>query len=786
MPIEKFHSIEQLFDQIKNDQSSNRISDNRFPIRFIFINSFKELRELVNFFSKDNTDIKDISTCLPNENSWLTPSDVIEYIKDLNNDSTILPLSEFLRFLDPNSFLAIINSLTEIERQEKRFYIPLVGLWERFEKEFWRNFHRKLEWAPIWKLETPARKLHIFQINYNLDINNIPLKNFELVKSTNDWFNIWKKENVKGIISLSKSLSFFYGNCLPNQTFYLEDISNPKEYIKKIFDIELSIIFKEYERKYWNKLIEEIIKYDKKGITIKEIILEHFNLGSIDSITTNKFLSLYLETNNQYEHWLIRNFIISIDKYKSTYLYKCFKNLDHLESQNLAEQLWIEIFNFLPTYDPQDIFTERKSLLKVLNEYKFSSNENKLQNKLQNIKELSFKKQSLYLTNISIIEKKFILESIKSEDISHIIQDLKIVYPELYYYLDWNLIKPDQKIDDWIIEYFKSYNISKIKNCKISKIEDLLNIHNSNKSKFSEWYYSIPTPNLDTYPNCIWIDGLGAEWFPLIVHLIKEYGLVKGKSITKKIIAKVNIPTTTSCNKYNFDKIEDLDNYVHKQKGYKHPNTLIEEIDIIKQIIINILNKPIEKIAFTSDHGLSFMCIKEFGNSKKLVFGDSKHEGRYMWTNKDTYSEDSYYIPWKVDNGNCKDKQAIVALKHVSLNNVPPREVHGGATPEEVLVPFILIETKKDKIEYLIEPDEFNISTSNPIIEFKISPPPDVPQAFIEERELNLEFDSNNFVYKLGLKGLNSGEHTIKVKIGYKFFELKVNVKGGFKEIDLI
>jgi hypothetical protein len=36
-----------------------------------------------------------------------------------------------------------------------------------------------------------------------------------------------------------------------------------------------------------------------------------------------------------------------------------------------------------------------------------------------------------------------------------------------------------------------------------------------------------------------------------------------------------------------------------------------------------------------------------------------------------------------------------VALTHASLNNRPVREVHGGCTPEEILVPFIVISNKK-------------------------------------------------------------------------------------------
>lgn len=47
------------------------------------------------------------------------------------------------------------------------------------------------------------------------------------------------------------------------------------------------------------------------------------------------------------------------------------------------------------------------------------------------------------------------------------------------------------------------------------------------------------------------------------------------------MITRVNLPSTTKCNKYPFEKIDDLDKYIHS-KPYKHPITLIEEIEILK------------------------------------------------------------------------------------------------------------------------------------------------------------------------------------------------------------
>lgn len=226
---------------------------------------------------------------------------------------------------------------------------------------------------------------------------------------------------------------------------------------------------------------------------------------------------------------------------------------------------------------------------------------------------------------------------------------------------------------------------------------------------------------------------------------------------------------------------------MHKQNSYVYPDTLIKEIEIIKNIANKILELPYEKICIVSDHGFSFLCLKDFGNFKRLRFEKSNHEGRCMWIESESYHDDDYFIVWNIDSGDCQGRKAIVALKHTSLNSIPSREVHGGATPEEVLVPFIIVDTKKEEIEYVIEPMEFVVRINNPIIEFRIFPQPYyTPEVMLKKQLFRLSYDKNKNAYKLDLTGLKAGEYIFTVKIGDKQYDIKVEIKGGFKERDLI
>ena len=435
-------------------------------------------------------------------------------------------------------------------------------------------------------------------------------------------------------------------------------------------------------------------------------------------------------------------------------------------------------------------FSERKEFLNFIHKklnIPAQFVERKLANELDNIKNYPLRKKLKYLTNITFTERKYLISALQNVGGQEVIFNLKQVYPELAYYLDWDLIKPDNKVPNWILEYFKEYNYSKIKHTKSPKIEELINNKNKGKPTFLDWYYSLPNVEMKDGFKYVWIDGLGAEWFPLLVHLLNEYGKEKKKFVKKKMLMRVNLPSITECNKYEFEKIEDLDNYIHNQKPYKYPDDLIKEIELIEKIVKKIVEMPDDKICIVSDHGFSFLCLKDFGNFKRLNLENAEHEGRCMWIEGIDYEDDEYFIVWKVDEGNCRDKKVLVALKHISLSNTPYREVHGGATPEEVIVPYIEIETEEYETEYKIEPASFEVWISTPVIQFKIYPQPlYTPKAFLNEQPLNMLYNKKDGHYRIDLKGLKVGTYEIVLKIGDKHYQIKVIIKGGFKERDLL
>ena len=779
MAIHKFFEIDELKKAVESDLVDFNISATRFPIRFIFLNSHDELKEIVDLLIGDAKKIE-LSSFLLSENSWFSVDQILNEIDKINETSVIVPLSEYIRFLDDEEFKMILKALALIENKNFKLYIPLVGLWERFNDQFWKSFDRTDHWAPIWKLETPNKQIKIFQINFkfNEDINTNDIK---LVSTTKQWFELWKNDDVTEVISLLKPLSIYFPNSLPDLTFVQEIIDTPKEYLLKIFDMNISIEYSEDEKEYWDKLLIDVSNLNKKNISLKDIFTEKFFISDISVLNCEDFLNYYLNNiNNRYNQWLIKNIFIESRKYKNTYLAHCLKSMKKISNNNLARKMFLEIFKL--EYN-EDFLTERRNLLSYLNKFDLSFAESELPNEFKNIEQYTYKQQLNYLTASTPAEKSKIIEIIHKNGLTNIMADLKVIFPDLYHYLDWNLTLSSD-IQPWILDYFKEYNLSKVLNFKSEKINSFLSEKN-NPDNFYDWYFDTNNSYVDSNNYVIWIDALGAEWLPLLIYYLNMFGKNNNKHVTFKSISSVNLPSATEFNKIDADKkIANLDEYIHKNH-YNYPQSLLDEMENIKKIAKSIVKIDSPKVSIVSDHGFSFLCTKEFGGYKKYAFEGSKHEGRYMiWENDDVANED--YMSTKSGSLIHEEEKYIVSLNHISLFNTPSHEVHGGATPEEVLVPYIVLENNENSIvDYEINSliSEINVSMESRL-PITISPEPtSFPLAICNNELLPILKEENQFIIQLNSQ-MNKGVQRIIIKIDdEEVEELEITInKGGMAE----
>ena len=617
MSINKLADIRALYKAIEDDCVTGNRINKRFPVRFILLRSYRDLRNLVTFLVKKGVKQIGLADCLEEDNIWPTTAEICDIIKGQTQNIILTGCSEYLRFLSSDEFYNLTKSLSEIEtpyNYDYRIYIPLVGISERFLQEFWNKFFRKDEWPDVWQVESALdiEKTIIFQLQMDLPSELIP-NDVVKITSIKEWLNIWKKENLSRCISVNPVLSAKCERFLPDSLFSLEQINNYPKFLRYMYGFNLNEPTQnsDIHEDIMIPLIKELKKC--KCSDLQCVFLTRFNIGSIEYVDWDDLLTKYFRCETSYERWLIWQIVLTESKFQGTYLQFCFKDLQELSCDALIRNIWhgILVKNISHTY-----LDQRRSYLKFIYESNLQaiqSAELYAKDIVDSISFLSPEEQLEYLTDITCIEKQHIIKVLQnnSNKFDELIGIVKTIYPCLYYYLDWTTLKSDDvKVNEWVIEYFKFYNRSKVMNCKLDTIEQLLNKYNKHKDSLAEWYYAIEKKRYGLIKGVkvVGVDGLGAEWLPLLLYLIENLGATKGYSVKDVSITRAYLPTTTRCNKHEqINYIDKLDSYIHQKHSYQYPIDLVEEIELIKKIIAEIINNSAENIEIISDHGFSFM-----------------------------------------------------------------------------------------------------------------------------------------------------------------------------------
>ena len=274
---------------------------------------------------------------------------------------------------------------------------------------------------------------------------------------------------------------------------------------------------------------------------------------------------------------------------------------------------------------------------------------------------------------------------------------LEISYPELASYLTMFNFS-----DELLNKYFEHYTSSKVLN---NPKEEILKIANEYSREKKYWRYFTRDILLEKFKNqeypIFWVDGMGLEWL----------GLLKGLFYAQDImfdvqVARANLPTSTEFNKgwMGENEVErNLDDIAHKH-NYSFPNSLIEQIEVIKKVVKKTaLMLSIHKcVIITSDHGLTRFASR--GEKITPPERANVHKwGRFARLTGGCSLDDIMDDLWVTDG----DK-VILAVHNIFLGgSAISKEVHGGATPEESLVPVIRLYKKDDKA---LSRPEFKVS----------------------------------------------------------------------------
>lgn len=385
----------------------------------------------------------------------------------------------------------------------------------------------------------------------------------------------------------------------------------------------------------------------------------------------------------------------------STYLYRCFAGSAQISE--VANNIMHEIFKVWSN-KPEWVM-EYKDLLKVM----------ALKPDSSFFRELDtipvYETRLEFMTGNDREERIYLLRMVGKwmrSDYTQIMscEKLKEIYPELYYYLRDEELHLDSELKEYISRY-KSYKLENT----LPEDEDLY--FNGIQTDTYDMRYSILSDAIDSSTVVLWIDALGIEWLPLL-----RWGIAQHCDVTEKEIAvgQANLPTETEFNAQwklmgiPYEKLDKLDKLAHKgvidePDYYACIEDQLSFVSSVHYTVTKLMEKY-HRVIVTGDHGTSRLAARFFHKRDGIDVGqDIKvySHGRYSDWKQGAQPQLSSVRIAKAPDGN--QYAVFMNYDHFKKSgfaagaddeNAIYGEVHGGATPEEMLVPILVLDSNKD------------------------------------------------------------------------------------------
>lgn len=797
--LTNFEALKKLVRDDKECWGVNATTLNRYPLRFVLFDDFKQCSEFVDFVQHE------VGAVVQSVDKWmdhsypdimLTYTQLAAHIKDYVRESkgadcVIAPFSELARFYDNEknkTFEALLKTIKGIEAlpvaldRHQRVYIPIVGLEGKMEP------FSKDSQSIIWRLKTPEQHFTYRLILTDGETYNVQgLENkFTMVNNIFEWLSIWKdteRQTNQNIICTSKSVYANVRYARPDNAFSFVICNNAYEFLTKGLRLKFGgIEFKEEEEKYWVELASHIDISNDFDFTA--YVSKYFNVSVLSDYKT--FIRLWLSNNGVYERWLLAHYYrshISV----GDYIRKILLETKSLTGNNFIEQM---AMNF--TSASEEIRIRKYCLMEAAKKHITMRNEvqSTVTNRLESIAHKYNAASALkYFTGISEREKELAITWLGKGLITK--ENIQNIYPDLFSYLS-EPIGVSLNGSGWLAAYFDAYKKAKISNTYTEEIKTQIGKVNANEIAFDSWYQDFSTTrtlmmnrqDIDIY---YWIDGLGIDWIPLIRMIINERNS-NGIYLNEVKVARAILPTKTSVNKPDLQKLlpdgdvlqksGDIDALAH-QSSNLWPNIIVEELQKVREIIEEILDKYNgKKIAIISDHGLTYLSQLCKGLGLSCV--ESDHHGRIAKRTSGTWTKDDNYMV--LDDG-----ITACALNHKSLCDKVPKGqgIHGGCTPEEVLVPIFIISNREIAIDWSAELLTTEISGANPQLRYEIKnvKATDVPYVLYDGRQYKLHRIEGD-VFESEPLLINPAEKVVAITIGNRSIENEIEISAGAVEDD--
>lgn len=797
--FEAFDDFDKLIQAVLHDRTfvgEGSATADRFPVRFVLFDNFRDCCVFVEeLMQLGDIQIQRIEDWMDYEypDTMISHKRLADKIKDLiQNQPTkyrvVMPFSELARFYNNHpekaEFNTLINtvkgfdSLTGGYAQRQRVYIPIVGLEGKMQqfREYTQSF--------IWYYRNPDH-----QIDYRLiltdnttygvqGLDNI----YSIANTVTDWLGFWKYPELREkIICTSHSIFSHADYAQPDNAFSYCVCTNAYEFLTKGLKLDVSCIeYREEESVFWEMLAKRI---NISHFNFEQFFNEQFGIHKLEDY--NIFFKQWFEHKDTFMRWLLAKYYT----YKfcdQGYICRVLKHMESYTDTSLAQYMARSIFSL---DDPIQYLEQREMGLRIAAENGVElplETQHQVVEAIQHIADTKGVLSAItYLGTHSYAERQLIIDWYKSGKIDK--DQLRNLYPDLYYYLGKTNATSEEL---WILDYIDQYKEAKVKNEYTSTIQHYIAEKNANELTHFRWSNKFKHTrsllnNRSDIQHYFWIDGLGLDWLPFIEQIVKEME-PEGYYVNEAYVASSMLPTRTDINRdeivklscgLGFDKIGDLDEVAHSCRTY--PDYIIDDLTMMRRELEKMLKAHAgEKIAIVSDHGMTY--LSQLCDGYNLKGFKSDHWGRVVeYSGKGFPVKDDKYLV--LDNN-----KTICALRHESLAAKIPvgMGAHGGATPEEELVPVIIISPEKHVATWTASQKSYEIEEANPVFSVEIYGLSDKDMPWLEY---------NGKLYKMQGKvlftserlELNASVTRVSLRIGQQTKEFTIKIKMAVQEDDL-
>lgn len=285
---------------------------------------------------------------------------------------------------------------------------------------------------------------------------------------------------------------------------------------------------------------------------------------------------------------------------------------------------------------------------------------------------------------------------------------IQSIYPQLIAYLDEKAPGADLDIQNYLSRY-KAYKLSNT----LPEDEDLYFMGISIDPR--DIRYARLSNYIDDDCVVLWVDALGAEWFSLLYWGLNNKRDLK---IVDSCIVQATLPTETCFNNQweqmsvPHVKKDKLDKLAHKgvvdEPDYYA--CVEEQIDFVSKTLIESIESLLKKyhrVVITGDHGTSRLAARFFHKREGMPVPNGARvcsHGRYCEATDACVIIDPNVRDFKSVRG---ERYLVYSnYDHFKMSgfaagaeddNAVYGEIHGGASPEEALVPVFVVDSKKEK-----------------------------------------------------------------------------------------